>query len=210
MDNKNKIASLKKEPCFSNCQNYKFTIFEDGTAIFNGIQNTRRQGRFYKKFDEETLDAFINFCASADLWQYESVYRSNYPDMQTIVLSYFEGNNVKTITGKRERPMAIIEVEEELDKLAFSNGWTALDKDANNDNSGEGVSNTSQLIVKLNQGLDALAWSLQYNDEGLKIVKAISDDKTYWLVEFNAAIISTQQMIQTLRKDPNVFSVQEQ
>lgn len=200
-----KVIEMSKSPCFGNCPEYNITIYETGIATFQGIRNTDRLGLFMKKIGQERVQQIINKCVSANLMQFQDVYKSDVPDLQTVTIVYYEGKEKKTIAGKRERPLKVLEIEELLDEIAFSADWEKVE-DAPSDLPPGVIAN--ELVVKLNRNVEALAWSKRYAQEDLKLKKVLSADKTFWLVTFDDRVIDSQEMLQILRQDRDVFSVQ--
>ncbi len=200
-----KVVEMSKGPCFGSCPVYTLTVYETGIVTFKGVRFTDRQGLFTKKIDKSKVQQITNKCIASNLWQFDDVYKSNIADMATVSITYFEGKEQKTISGKRERPMPVLEIEQILEELAFTDNWEQIEK------LDEGLppgAIENELIVKLNRGVEALAWSKGYNQEGLELKKELSNDKTYWLVSFNTDSIDPKEMIDILRRDQNVFSVQ--
>jgi len=200
-----KVVEISKGPCFGNCPVYTLSIYETGIAVFSGEQNTDRRGVYMKKIGKERARQITNKCVAANLWQFRDVYKSNFPDLPTVTLTYYEGKESKTISGKRERPDEVISIEQMLDEIAFSDGWEQVEAPPSNYPPG---AITNELIVKLNRGIEALAWSKRYTEQEVSLKKALSNDKTYWLITFNDKLIDPNEMIETLRRDKDVFSVQ--
>lgn len=200
-----KVIEMSKSPCFGDCPIYDITIYETGIATFNGIRNTDRLGLFVKKIGQEKVRQITNKCVAANLWQFQEVYKSNVPDLQTVSITYYEGKEKKTIAGKRERPIQVLEIEEILDEVAFSSGWELVEDPPSDLPPG---AKANELVVKLNRTVEALAWSKRYGKEAMVLKKSLSADKTFWLISFDEKVISTTEMLELLRQDPDVFSVQ--
>lgn len=200
-----KVIEMSKSPCFGDCPVYDVTIYETGIATFKGIRNTDRMGLFVKKIGQDKIQQIINKCVAANLWQFEEVYKSNIADLPSVSITYYEGKNKKTIAGKRERPVQVLEIEQMLDDIASSSDWELVEDPPSDLPPG---TKADELVVKLNRTVEALAWSKRYNKEAVILKKALSADKTFWLISFDEKIISLQEMMDLLRQDPDVFSVQ--
>ncbi len=199
-----KVVELTKSPCFGSCPVYTLTIYENGLAMFKGERNTDKLGLFMKKIGKEEVKRLTNKCVAANLWQFQDLYKSRIPDLPTVTLTYYEGKERKTITGKRERPVPVLDIEAMLDDIAFSEGWRQVEG-APSDLQPGAIPN--ELIVKLNRGIEALAWSKRYGEQEVSLKKSLSEDKTFWLITFNDENIDPREMIQLLRQDKDVFSV---
>ncbi len=200
-----KVIEMSKSPCFGDCPVYEVAIYETGIATFKGVRNTDRMGLFVKKIGQEKVRQIINRCVSANLLQFQEVYKSNVPDLPTVSITYYEGKEKKTIAGKRERPVPVLEIEEMLDEIAFSSGWELVEDPPSELPPG---AKANELVVKLNRSVEALAWSKRYSKETLVLKKSLSADKTFWLISFDEKVINIQEMLELLRQDSDVFSVQ--
>jgi hypothetical protein len=200
-----KVIEMSKTPCFGSCPVYDLVIYETGLATFRGIQNTDQIGLYSKKIGQEKVRQIINICTAANLWQFQDVYKSNVSDLSTVSITYYEGKEKKTISGKRERPVQVLEIEQMLDEIAFSSGWDLVEAAPSSLPPG---AKANELVVKLTANVEALAWSKRYNKEEVQLKRPLSPDKTFWLVSFNEKLISAPEMLELLRQDPDVFSVQ--
>jgi hypothetical protein len=200
-----KVIEMSKKPCFGTCPVYDLVVYETGMATFRGIQNTDRLGLYSKKIGQEKVRQLVNECIAANLWQFQEVYKSNVSDLPTVSITYYEGKEKKTIAGKRERPQPVLKIEEMLDEIAFSSGWDLLEAAPSTLPPG---AKTNELVVKLTTNVEALAWSKRYDKEEVQLKRPLSTDKTFWLISFNEKIISAPEMLELLRQDPDVFSVQ--
>ncbi len=205
LKNEQKLVALSKGPCFGNCPVFTLTIYENGLATFQGKEHTDKQGLYMKKIGKEAVKHLTNQCAAANLWQFQGLYKSQLADLPSVTLTYYEGEKSKTITGKKERPEAVLDIEAILDDIAFSKGWQQVEP-ASSDLAPGVIPN--ELIIKLNRGIEALAWSKSYVEQEVSLKKSLSADKTFWLITFNSKLISPQEMVNLLKKDPDVFSVQ--
>jgi hypothetical protein len=200
-----KIIEMSKGPCLGDCPVFDLVIYETGIATFNGKQYTDRQGLFMKNIGKEKVKQITNTCVAANLWQFQDIYKSNVPDLPTVTITYFEGKEKKTIAGKKERPIAILDIESMLEDVAFSTNWERVE-DAPSDLPPGAIPN--ELVVKLNRNVEGLAWSKRYIQQGMVLKKPLSADKTYWLITFDDKVIKPKEMAEMIRKDPDVFSVQ--
>ncbi len=199
-----KLVELSKAACLRDCMVFDFTVYDNGVMTFEGISNTRREGLYYKKLTQEQLSDLKLFCQNTNLRRFNEIYRSRFPDAQTVTITYYDGRGRKRVTGKDERPEPVLALDDYLNNLAFSPEWTQAKVSEEKESK---INN--ELIVKLSAGVDALAWSKKYTNLDLILKEALSEDKTFWKITFNPQKVSLAEIEEILRADNSVFSVQE-
>lgn len=203
-ENAKQIVSMSKGLCYGSCPSFDFTVYDNGVLVFDGKKFTKRQGPHYKKVSKETIEEIKSTCLTTNLWRFNEIYRSRLPDAQTVTITYYdESGSIKRISGKESRPDPILDLESYLDKLAFSSDWYSESK---SDEEAQQAKN--EFIIKLNAGVEPLAWSKRYESQDLQLTESLSADKTYWKISFNSQKVNAQDFIFILRRDPDVFSVQ--
>lgn len=199
-----KLLEMSKGPCYGPCPVFKLTIYRNGLASYVGERYTEREGTFYKNLDRGQIDKLVADCKAANLWQFPDAYRSQYPDLPTVTITYFEADRSKTILGKEGRPEVIMNLEASLDKIADSGGWA----DQNGDKSSAQGKPRNEIIVQLLEGVDGNVWSRQYAKNNMKVVKRLSGRGFYWLVTFDDKTISPDEMLANVQKDSYVVSAE--
>jgi len=209
-----KLEKLQKElvmetgPCLGSCPVYTLTVYEKGLVTYEGRRFTERMGlysRFLTKRERQRLE---NARREVDLWSYQDVYRSQIPDMATVTLTQYEPDGrKKSVRGKDGRPEPVMQLEELLRAIAGEGDWKKhKDQPQRSAMAEDAVPN--ELIVQLKGRVDAQQWLAKYQGQSMQIRKKLSPDMAYYLVSFDANAISPQDMLERVRRDPDVSGAQ--
>jgi hypothetical protein len=203
-----KRLAMETGPCFGTCPVYTLTVYEKDLITYEGRRYTERTGlysRFLTKSERQRLE---NAMSEVDLWTYQDVYRSQIPDMATVTLTQYEPDGrKKSVRGKDGRPEPIMQLEELLREIAEQGDWKKH-KDQPEQPSLAADAVPNELIVQLKGRVDVQQWLAKYRDQNMQIRKKLSPDRAYFLVSFDANAISPQDMLERVRRDPDVSSAQ--
>lgn len=195
----NKVVEISKGPCYGRCPVFTLTIYQDGIASYQGERFTDRVGLYVKRLDKEVFANLEKEFRDANLWQYQNVYKSRIADLQSVTLTYYEEGDIKAITGKEGRPQAVLKLEQTLDRIAAGADWILKEGPPPADLPEDAIPN--ELVVQLNSGVNAYAWTEKYAKQGMKVLKSLSTDGYHWLISFDASIVPPKDMIELVRKD---------
>lgn len=199
-----KVIEMSKGPCYGPCPVFTITVYEKGVVAYKGERYSDKLGLYVKVLKKAEYNQLVNDFAGANLWQYQDVYKSQIPDLQTVTLTYYEEGDIKTIVGKDGRPSAVLELEEKLDLLAAQDGWEQKEKPT------YGLPDNvkpDELIVQFIDNVDPNTWVRKYAKQEMKVIKSMQNDR-FWLVQFNKDIMPPREMIEFVRRDDYVVSAQ--
>lgn len=200
-----KVLEMSKGPCFGSCPIFTITIYDNGWATYKGKLYTDKLGLHIKKVGRSRLEEIKRELRLANLWQYQNIYRSSLPDLQSVTINYYENGRTKSITGKEGRPTSVQKIEAFLDKMASSSGWVEKEKPDYNLPAGA-IAN--ELIVKLRSNVNAEAFVLKYTKQNMQILRRLSPTGDYWLFSFDEKKIRPDEMLTFVRRDREVLSVE--
>ncbi|MEZ4983798.1 MAG: DUF6438 domain-containing protein [Saprospiraceae bacterium] len=198
---------MQKGACFGSCPVYKLTIYQGGIAAYEGQRFTERVGLHTKKLSSEAYKTLIAAFQEAEMWSFQNTYKAEVPDLPTVTITYYEGDQVKSVKGKDGRPTKIIELEKMLTAIADSGGWERQSGEGNSYGVEDGVI-ANELIVNLSPEVDASVWVIQFAKQDMQIVKRISPESPYWLFRYNPNTVAPTEMLETVRRDPYVLSAE--
>lgn len=202
---RDKVIEMSKGPCYGNCPVYTLTVFGNGLASYKGERNTDRLGTYVKKLDKAQMERLRREFKNANLWQYRDVYTGRIPDMQSVTITYFEGDRKKTVSGKEVRPNAVKWLESILDQVANDpEGWV-LKEPLQDDLPDYLIPN--ELVVELSGGISPEEWAENYVEADMVAERQFSDTG-YWIFSFDDSLISPDQMLEKVRTDENVLSAE--
>jgi hypothetical protein len=198
--------SMSKGMCYGSCPEYTLEIYKSKYMLFKGLKNTNRLGT-YKK--ELTISEYKTICKAfkkSKFSSYLDFYESRVPDLPSVSITYHKKN--KTITGKLERPQTILELEDLLSQYAENkDSWVLFEKPKG---SAEELQKegSMEIIIHVSNELDVASWIKRYHQYKMQLVKKIAPNLSYYLINFDVSKISADQMLLTLKKDPEVKGAQ--
>lgn len=199
------VIEMNKGACFGRCPVFALTIYSNGVASYRGERYTDRMGLYLKRLPKSEFQALLAAFKKADLWQYADVYRSQYPDLPAVSITYHEAERSKSILGKETRPEAVIELEGRLNLLANSEGWT-LRSAPDYQLPPDVIAN--QLVVELREDTDQQAWLRNYAKQDMKILKKVWPSNTKVIVSYSLKVIDPPSMLELVRQDTEVLSAE--
>lgn len=201
------LISMEKEACFGTCPAYSFKIYEGGYCSFEGKQNSYKMGTHSLTLSKEKYKEVKKAFETVDFFQYQDFYESNIPDLPTVKISYRKKNQVKSVTGKRERPDAVHKLQFILEEIAESKtGWKVIDGSIQEKTT---EYDKSQIVVQLIDGAQLSRWfDYARKNYGIRILKQIDGSYDHWLVSYNMKDYTPEEILNVLRKDENVASAE--
>ncbi len=199
-----KLVEMKKGPCFGQCPVFTLTVYANGLMSYRGERYTDKMGLYQKRLPKRDLNELREALRKANLWQYADVYRSDFPDLPAVTLTYFEGDRSKTILGKESRPDVVIELENRLTQLANMSGWRL--RQAPDYQLPPGAI-PNQLRIALREETNPDTWITKYARYEMKLLKRIWPSQTNIIASYNLKLIDPSQMLDIVRQDAEVLSV---
>ncbi|MEM1325211.1 MAG: DUF6438 domain-containing protein [Bacteroidota bacterium] len=200
-----KLVEMSKGPCYGRCPVYTLTVYENGVMTYEGLRFTDREGVYIKKMADVDLKAMKTMLRDANLQQFRDAYRATLADLQSVSISYYGNNTIKTIVGKDGRPEAVMNIQGELEKLADAEGWELKTRTK------EGLPDyivENELRVTLYDGVDARAWARKYRKQGMQVVEIMSERNNSWLMEFNATKNDPEEVLAIVQADLEVSNAE--
>lgn len=205
LNNLEKLVEMSKGPCFGRCPVYTFTIYDNGIMTYEGQRFTDRQGMYIKKVDDGDLKMLKSMLKDANLRQFRDAYRATLPDLQSVAITYYEDDLLKTIIGKDGRPEPVMNIQYELEKFADSEGWELHTP------SREGLPEyivENELRVTLEEGVDARAWARKYRKQGMMVIRSMSASNNSWLMEYDADRNDPTEVLAIVQADLEVATAE--
>ena len=100
---------MEKNPCYDDCPIFKLTLYENGLIRYEGEDFVDKIGVYTKKMNINDLRKLTKQFRDAGFHTFDDAYRSDYPDQQTISITFDDEGTTKTIIGKADgRPEEIM------------------------------------------------------------------------------------------------------
>ena len=194
---------LSKGACFGDCPVYTLTIYNTGLMKYNGVRNTEKEGKFEKQLQEQEYVELIRFIEKRNIWKLEDTYQMDIADLPPLSFSYSDKDQTKTIKGKADLPLKLVEIEKYLDSLIQTEGWIqtegAVEKPWE-----ETAIIDDEIIIKGSGQLILVRWLKKYKEYGLRIGKRLGPESEYWLVRFDKSLIEPAKMLEMIKNDPAI------
>ena len=196
------VAILEKGPCYGRCPVFTLTIYDNNIALFEGKRFTDKEGKWMRKLDKTEMASLREKFQAADFFNLSRVYPSRIPDMATVSLTYHENGKSWTVMGKEGRPEKVLELEQFLDQIAQSGTWV------NKTPTREVAAPNDEIIVQLQPDTQVPQWLEKYQEFEVDAVKKLTAQANNWLIRFNVAKISAEELLGRLQTDPAVLGAQ--
>ncbi|MEM9885291.1 MAG: DUF6438 domain-containing protein [Bacteroidota bacterium] len=200
-----KLVEMSKGGCYGRCPIYDLTIYDNGVMTYEGKRFTEKEGLYIKRISDSDLKALKTMLKDANLRQFRDAYRARLPDLQSVSISYYEADFIKTIIGKDGRPEVVMEIQGELERFADSEGWELRTK------SGSSLPDyivENELRVSLEDNVDIYAWARKYRKQGMMVVQNMSKSNNLWLVEFDANKNDPKEVLAIIQADLEVANAE--
>lgn len=200
------VISMEKEACFGTCPAYTFDVYPGGWCVFNGKSNTYKLGTHKLQLSKSKYKELISEFKDADFFQFEDYYQSDIPDLPNVSISYREKDKIKTIVGKRERPSEIHKLQFLLEQIAESKeSWIVIDGTIEEK---KPEFDKTKLVLQLKNGAQLSRWfDTARQNYGIRILKRMDESYDNWLVSYDRNRFDPDEIIERLKSDENVSSV---
>lgn len=117
------IIMMEKTACYGPCPTYKFEVFLDKTARYQGKANVDNIGDFTATLTDEQLDNLKNSFAEADYFSFANVYSSPLTDLPTTFVYYHNGRESLKVTDYWGAPEELKSLEKEIENIIATIVW---------------------------------------------------------------------------------------
>ena len=196
-----KVISFAKGACHGTCPIYNMIIFSDGQVVYEGIRFSDLMGKHTKMLDEKTINDLMTECKNANLTQFPDKYESRIPDLPSSTMMYeYQDGTSKTIFWREKADDVVKNLGRKIEGIANNpEGW-AMDKDQEL----PAGAIPDQMILNLQQGVEAETFAAKYRANSMKVVERIHNRGNYWLFSYDDSTIEPFLMLQNLNKDEEV------
>ena len=199
------VIEMQKQPCFGNCPVYDLVFYENGLIQYTGKQFVDMKGVHVKKMNINDLRKLVKQFEEAKFFEFNSMYRAPYPDLQTVSITFSNNGLTKTITGKSEgRPEEILALEAQLEAIITAPGWKSQENQAATGSQKP----QNEIIVQVLKNTNMEEWIEKFGEYGATVVESLSPSGTYWLINFNPEKVTPESMLDKLRNDESVVGAE--
>ena len=196
-----RVISYNQGPCFGTCAYFSIDILSDQTVLYVGKKFVDKEGIWEKTLSNREYGEIVSLFAHEDFTSQVGVYDQNIMDAQQFTITYTNRDGIaKTVKTKITQTPHIQEIISKMNQLVDARGWKRkeADKDA--------VPVESTILVSLSPKVDARKWVTTKKHLGLKIVRFLSPNGTYFLVSYDMEQ-DINRVMEELRRDRDVLNV---
>ena len=196
-----KSFSYSQGPCFGKCPVYTLDIKPNGIASFEGKRFATKQGKYTKKVSEGEIAELVALFDAANWFKLENNYESKITDIPGYNVKYRNGDMIKKISFRGDKPEGVDEIFAFFRTLADSEGWTKV---AANDYGLPAGTIANELIIKLKRGVDINEFVASYIKQDMKLKKTLAPTMNMHLVTFDPNTSTPQEMIMWVKEREEV------
>jgi len=204
-------VTMDKGSCFGSCPVYSLNINNKGYALFEGERFTDKIGKHGMQLAPQKFKSVAQAFADADMASFDDNYPSSIADLPSTTIAYVNNTLSKRITGKKERPQKVQDLQSMLEGITQMDGWMPLDTIAK-DSIIEKIKDEdlikNEIIIKFAPGTFISRWMKQFKEYSLYVKKPLTDDKMTWLTHFNVKKIDPETFLDQLKQDPAVMEAE--
>jgi len=206
-------ARYEQGPCFGRCPVYKLSLYQNGLVVYEGERFTNRPGTWEKLLGRDETKRILDSFALVDMSRFPASFPSRVPDLATKTLAYVDADtgNTYSTSWKENRPDELERLGQIMQRVAESGGFKqASDTIRTGPNLlGQSVQLAAEeIIVHLKAGVNPRAWIVRYGKQNAQLKERISPNGNYYVVLSDPNIMGTNELINFMRRDESVISVQ--
>jgi Domain of unknown function (DUF6438) len=117
------FIEMERSPCMQECASYRVKVFENGSAEYFGLENTRFRGAFVGTVEPAFNHVLWRRVKEADLKKKKGKYGTGNEDTQEVTIRYSGNDFKKEIVFQSFEPIEIDEIERQLKIIAENTVW---------------------------------------------------------------------------------------
>lgn len=205
-----KIMEYSKSPCYGQCPTFKMTVYQNGWTIFEGKRFTLVEDTLLMQLTPTQLSTLTQQCKTADIWTAEKSYGMRIQDLPTTTVHMYEEGKDKAIQWRMRQPERLKTFDKQMMGFIIEQGWVAPRKGADKRKREvlPDVVIDNELIIQIEDTIEATDWALQYKEYGMQLKKPISKLANMYLFVFDTKAIDSKKMLILMKEDKSVKRVE--
>ncbi len=201
------LVEIETWPCRGYCPAYKMTFLSDGKVAWEGLRAVRKMGKENFQLTKLETGDVKPRVDRAEISKFEKEYKSGIADAAGYRLSFWENGKKRTISveGGSQPPAKLLGLETFLKELGEKYGYDTR-KGFNPNEPDEATAQT--VIVELKPEVNAGNWLAQFSELKLSLVRRLRPDVNIWLVKFDSAQLSANDLVAAFKTSPDVILAQ--
>jgi hypothetical protein len=120
------VIGLERTVCFGACPDYRVTVYDDGTVVYEGRNFTKVVGFRIASVEEDTLRKLVAEFEGADFFALQDYTNMDITDSPSAVTSISlpgKSHTVNHYFGDRSAPDKLVNLENKIDELLNTGPW---------------------------------------------------------------------------------------
>ena len=118
--------SIERTPCFGSCPTYKLTIFQDGSATYEGRRFSPREGRYTGHVDQAKMNALKAVADSLGFYKLNDKYDQPVTDLPSVIIRLHADERDKQVIGRVGSPEEFKALTKRAEALLADVEWTKV------------------------------------------------------------------------------------
>jgi hypothetical protein len=202
--------SMRKGLCFGSCPVFELKIYHGGYATFLGEKNTERIGLYEKKLSKTDIKQIAEVFSKMEFDTYPAQFKSNIPDLPSIEIGYHNGKVFRVVSGKEDRPEALMQAQFQLERIADNEEWNFVKslEELNQNKEAQPSFIYNEIIIEPKKGMLLTKWLESKEEYGVRLIKKIAPGLDYYLIGFDTRKITPEKFIQMLGSDKDILTAE--
>jgi hypothetical protein len=117
------LFSYKKTPCLGSCPVFKFSVYKDGWATYEGKNYVDLIGVYTARLSQEEMNKLHRIFQAAYFYSFRARYDDNRLDIPSMIVEYHGSQGVKKVVAKTEIPHSFRKMTVDLEEFADEIIW---------------------------------------------------------------------------------------
>lgn len=119
---------IERTPCFGSCPTYKLTIFQDGSATYEGRRFAVREGSYTGHVDAGTMQKLKEAAEAQDFYGMQDKYDKPVTDLPSVIIRIHADGRDKQVIGRVGAPQTFKLLTKEVEALLADVEWTKVEE----------------------------------------------------------------------------------
>lgn len=117
---------IERTACYGTCPVYRLTIYQDGTATYEGRRFAKREGLYSGKVDAALMKALTDAAEEKGIYGMDDVYDKPVTDLPSVIIRVHPDHRDKRVVGRVGAPQAFRDLAQEVEALLADVEWTKV------------------------------------------------------------------------------------
>ncbi len=117
------LFSYRRTPCLGSCPVFKFSVYQDGWATYEGKNYVDMIGVYTARLTTQQMNKINNIFRDSYFYAFRDKYDDSRLDIPAMIVEYHGPHGVKKVVARTEIPYSFRTMTVELEKLADEILW---------------------------------------------------------------------------------------